>query len=88
LHRMDCLASHRKLDAYEFVRKFVEETPPEAVRPARLVTGDDLKSLGLAPGPGFRQILNEVEEAQLEGRVTTREQALQLAREHLETQHR
>jgi poly(A) polymerase len=82
LHRMDCLASHRKLDAYEFVRKFVEETPAEAVRPARLVTGDDLKLLGLAPGPGFRQILEGVEEAQLEGRVTTRDEALQFVREH------
>jgi len=88
LHRMDCLASHGKLDAYEFVRKFVEETPPEAVRPARLVTGDDLKSLGLVPGPGYREILNEVEEAQLEGRVRTREEALQLVRQHSGAQQR
>ncbi|HKO05382.1 MAG TPA: CCA tRNA nucleotidyltransferase [Candidatus Acidoferrales bacterium] len=84
LHRMDCLAAHGKLDAYEFVRKFVEETPAEAVRPARLVTGDDLKQMGLAPGPGYRQILEGVEEAQLEGRVTSREEALQFVREHSE----
>ena len=88
LHRMDCLASHGKLDAYEFVRKFVEETPAEAVRPARLVTGDDLKSLGLVPGPGYREILNQVEEAQLEGRVRTREEAMQFVREHCGAQHR
>jgi tRNA nucleotidyltransferase/poly(A) polymerase len=88
LHRMDCLACHGKLDAYEFVRKFVEETPAEAVRPPRLVTGDDLKSLGLPPGPGYRDILNDVEEAQLEGRLKTREEALQWVREHLEAQHR
>jgi poly(A) polymerase len=84
LHRMDCLASHGNLDAYEFVRKFVEETPAEVVRPPRLVTGDDLKRLGLAPGPAYRQILEEAEEAQLEGRMATREQALEFLRGRLE----
>ena len=81
LHRMDCLAAHGKLDAYEFVRKFLRETPKEQVQPPRLVNGDDLKSLGLAPGPGYRQILDAVEEAQLEGSLTTREQALAFVRE-------
>jgi len=83
LHRMDCLASHRNLDAYDFVRRFVEETPAEAVRPTRLVTGDDLRTMGLAPGPVYRQILEAVEEAQLEGRLGTREQALQFVRERV-----
>ncbi len=82
LHRMDCLASHRNLDGYEFVRRFLAETPAEAVRPPRLVTGDDLKLLGLPPGPAYRRILEAVEEAQLEGRLTTRDQALQFLREH------
>ena len=81
LHRMDCLASHRNLDAYEYVRRFLAETPPEAVRPVRLVNGDDLKQMGLPPGPGYRRILDAVEEAQLEGRVTTRDQALQFVRQ-------
>jgi poly(A) polymerase len=80
LHRMDCLASHRKLDSYEFVRRFVAETPAEAVRPARLVTGDDLKLLGLPPGPEYRRLLEAVEEAQLEGRLTTKDEALQFIR--------
>ncbi|MGB6200024.1 MAG: CCA tRNA nucleotidyltransferase, partial [Candidatus Acidiferrales bacterium] len=47
LHRLDCLSSHRNLDAYEFVRRFLAETPPEQVRPPRLVTGEDLKAMGL-----------------------------------------
>jgi poly(A) polymerase len=82
LHRLDCLASHRNLDAYEFVRRFLDETPAEAVRPARLINGDDLKHLGLPPGPGYRRILDAVEEAQLEGRVTSRDQALQFVRQY------
>jgi poly(A) polymerase len=80
LHRLDCLSSHGKLDAYEFVRRFLAETPPEEVRPPRLVSGDDLKALGLSPGPLFGKILAAVEEAQLEGRVKTREEALDLLR--------
>ena len=78
LHRLDCLSSHGKLDAYEFVRRFLAETPPEEVRPPRLVSGDDLKAFGLPPGPLFGKILAAVEEAQLEGRVKTREEALEL----------
>ena len=69
LHRLDCLSSHGMLDAYEFVRRFLAETPPEQVRPARLVTGDDLKEMGFRPGPLFKEILQAVEEAQLDGRL-------------------
>src|SRR5260370_424041 len=40
LHRLDCLSSHRHLESYDFVRRFLEATPPEQVRPERLLTGD------------------------------------------------
>ena len=46
LHRLDCVSSHGHLENYEFVRRFLAETPPDEVRPPRLVTGDDLISLG------------------------------------------
>ncbi len=80
LHRLDCLASHGSLDAYTFVQQFLLETPPEKVYPPKLVTGDDLKGMGLIPGPRFREILLAVEEAQLEGRLHDRESALTFAR--------
>ena len=80
LHRLDCLASHGGLDAYEFVREFLAKTPPEDVRPPRLVTGDDLKGMGMRPGPRFKEILLAVEEAQLDGRFSDRESALEFAR--------
>jgi poly(A) polymerase len=79
LHRLDCSSSHGHLDNYQFVRRFLADTPPEQVRPARLVTGDDLISLGHAPGPAFHGVLEAVEEAQLNGKVSTREEALQFA---------
>lgn len=80
LHRLDCLSSHGSLETYEFVKKFVAETPPEAVRPPRLITGEDLKGMGFRPGPLFKEILTSVEDAQLEGKVGSREQALELVR--------
>lgn len=80
LHRLDCVSSHGHLDNYEFVRRFLEETPPEQVRPPRLLDGDDLIGLGLRPGPQFKTILDRVEEAQLDGTINDREGAVRLAR--------
>jgi poly(A) polymerase len=78
LHRLDCIASHGHLENYQFVKRFLAETPVEEVRPPRLLTGDDLKTLGFHPGPSFREILEALEEAQLNGRISTREDALRL----------
>jgi len=77
LHRLDCLSSHGNLDSYDLVRRFIAETPPEQVRPERLITGDDLQAMGFKPGPVFSQILGSLEDAQLEGEVKTREEAAQ-----------
>ncbi len=81
LHRADCLASHRNLSTYEFVRQKREEVPPANLRPAPLVTGDDLIAAGHAPGPKFREILTAVEDAQLEGRLSSRDAALEFVRQ-------
>ncbi len=80
LHRADCLASHRNLGTYEFVQQKRAEIPPEKMRPVPLVTGDDLIAAGHAPGPKFREILNAVEDAQLEGRLPSRDAALEFVR--------
>jgi len=82
LHRMDCSASHGKLDLYEFTKQKLAETPPAEIRPTPLVTGNDLIDAGYDPGPRFKEILEAVEDAQLEGRVRSREDAMQfIARE-------
>jgi len=80
LHRADSLASHRHLATYEFLQRKRAETPLEKMRPAPLVTGDDLIAEGHAPGPRFREILTAVEDAQLEGRLVSREVALEFVR--------
>ena len=76
MHRLDCLASHGDLSLYEFCRRRLAELPPEAIRPAPLLTGDDLIAAGFAPGPLFKQVLTAVEDMQLEGRLATKEEAL------------
>jgi len=77
LHRADSLASHRNLSTYEFIQKKLTEIPPEKIRPTPLVTGDDLIAAGYLPGPKFREILEAVEDAQLEGRLLSHESALE-----------
>ena len=83
LHRMDCLAAHRNLDIWNFVRERYESMPEEAVRPAPLITGRELIAAGYTPGPAFKEVLQTVEDAQLEGLITTQEEAMALVRERL-----
>lgn len=78
LHRLDCSSSHRNLDNYKYVRHFIAETPPEEVRPPRLLTGEDLIEMGFRPGPRFSEMLDAVEEAQLNDAVKTKAEAKQL----------
>ena len=80
LHRADSLASHGNLSTYEFLQKKLHENPQETIRPASLVNGDDLIAAGYAPGPKFREILEAVEDAQLEGRLQSHEAALEYVR--------
>ncbi len=83
LHRLDCLASHGDLSNYRLCRSALREMKDDVkkLRPPRLISGDDLIDMGLAPGPDFKLILTAVEDAQLEGRITTRDEALNFARD-------
>jgi poly(A) polymerase len=80
LCRVDCLASHADLTNYDFCREKLATLKEGEIRPPRLLSGQDLIDLGYRPGPLFAQILDRVEDAQLEGEMTTREEALALVR--------
>jgi putative nucleotidyltransferase with HDIG domain len=80
LHRLDCAMSHGLLGNYEFVRRKLAELPREELKPQPLLSGHDLIAAGYAPGPPFAGMLRAVEDAQLEGQISTREDALQLVR--------
>lgn len=83
LHRLDCLSSHGDLENYGFVRRKQQEAPPEQLKPPPLLTGRELIAAGYRPGPMFGVVLSEIEDAQLEGRISTAEEALKMARELL-----
>jgi len=76
LHRIDSLASHGDLSTWEFCRKKREEFSREEVSPEPLITGRDLITLGYKPGPLFKEILSDVEEAQLEGMLKSSDEAV------------
>ena len=76
LHRLDCLASHGDLSLWEFCKEKLREMGPEEMRPERLLTGEDLIRMGYSPGPIFAKILSGLEDAQLEGRIKSREEAV------------
>ena len=84
LHRVDCAASHRNLENYEFLKVKAAELPPEVVKPTPLLTGHDLLALGLKPGPRVGRILREAEELQLEEQLRSREEALAFARQRID----
>jgi poly(A) polymerase len=80
LHRLDCQASHGDLTSYNFTREKIASTPPAAMRPAPLITGENLIAAGYKPGPQFKKILSAVEDGQLEGRLRTSEEAMALVK--------
>ena len=81
LHRMDCLSSNGYTEAYEFVQNKLGELTEDQLKPAPLLTGRDLIDRGYVPGPRFSQMLSAVEDAQLEGTLQSREQALRFVEE-------
>ncbi|MCK5802502.1 MAG: CCA tRNA nucleotidyltransferase [Lentisphaeria bacterium] len=82
LHRIDCLGSHGKLDhlAFSFDHWQEELRRPPAEKP--LLTGRDLMGVGYAPGPEMGRVLEAVQDARLEGEVSTAEEALAWAQSH------
>lgn len=80
LHRLDCIASHGRLDNYEYaVAKSQDVAAYTPIVP--LLTGNDLKDAGYTPGPVFREILGLVEDLHLDGELSDRDSALNLVKE-------
>ena len=81
LARLDAMASNKDLTYYEFCRRKLEELSVAEIKPQPLIRGRDLLELGFEPGPRFGEMLDAASEAQLDGTLTTREQALAWVRE-------
>ena len=76
LHRADCLGSNGLTDNYEFVLAKQDEFASAPVIPPRLLDGHALMNLGYTPGPALGEILTAVQDAQLEGVIRSKEEAV------------
>ncbi|MDT8390628.1 MAG: CCA tRNA nucleotidyltransferase [Lentisphaeria bacterium] len=77
LHRLDCLGSHADMTHYHFILDTLIELAAEPAVPQPLLTGHDLIRAGMRPGKQMGKILADIQEKQLDGRLKTREEALQ-----------
>ena len=80
LSRMDALASSSNLGFYHFCTKALAAMGHEEIRPPRLIGGNDLIAIGLKPGPQFKSILKEIEDQQLDGALSSRDEAMDYVR--------
>lgn len=83
LYKYDILASDRNLTNYFNLLKRVAEIREEIKKepPIRLITGYDVMGLGIKPGPIISELMSKVEDAQLEGTIKMREDALKYLRD-------
>lgn len=82
LTRIDALSANGDLSYYNFCKQKMTELQHEEIHPEPLLKGSDLIDMGFSPGPIFQTILKEVEEAQLEGELRTKEQATEWVTRH------
>ena len=78
LHRLDCLASNRKLENYELVKRKLGELPEEQLKPAAAGDRRGPDRRGIRAGAAVSRMLAAVEDAQLEGRIGSREEAMEM----------
>jgi poly(A) polymerase len=62
----------------EYAEQLLHEWSEADLNPPHLLTGHDLARLGLEPGPLFKRLLDAVREAQLDGTIAGKKQALEL----------
>ncbi|HEY5055612.1 MAG TPA: CCA tRNA nucleotidyltransferase [Acidobacteriaceae bacterium] len=82
LHRLDATSAHGDLSLYSIAKAAYEAEPAPDQRPAPLLTGRDLIAAGYRPSPQFKPMLAFAEDAQLEGTIHTRDEALALVATH------
>jgi poly(A) polymerase len=82
LARICRLASGVPMEDYNFAIEMKQKWKAEELAPPLLLSGDDLIRIGFSPGPRFKEILTRVEDEQLEGRLTTPQDALAFVKEN------
>lgn len=76
LGRVEALARGGDLSAITFCEEYLEQIPAAEINPPPLLTGADLIALGLTPGPQFKRLLDTLRDAQLNGEIATKDEAI------------
>jgi poly(A) polymerase len=84
LHRADALASSGSAEHVDYCEQLLMETPQAHLNPPPFVTGHDLIRLGVEPGPRFKELLDKVREAQLDGTIRSKKEAIALVKRLLD----
>ncbi len=79
MFHLQTIATEADLSPVLFCEEFLASTPQTEINPAPLLTGDDLIQAGHQPGPHFRELLETIRDAQLNGEIFSKEEALRLA---------
>jgi poly(A) polymerase len=77
LHRADALATTGDTQHVDYCHYYLETEPTGPINPPPLLTGHDLARHGLRPGPQFKVLLERARDAQLEGRIHSKREALE-----------
>ncbi len=81
LHRADSLAAGKPTEHIDYCEQLLREWSEAELNPPPLITGHDLIRMGLEAGPLYKEILERVREAQLDGHVRNKEEAMKLVEE-------
>jgi poly(A) polymerase len=77
LHRADALASTGVTEDVEYCEYYLRELPAGPIKPPPLVTGHDLVRHGVKPGPSLGKMLQQIREAQLDGKIHSKREAIE-----------
>ena len=78
LHRADAVASGKDASHVDYCEMLLREWSEADLNPPAIITGHDLMKMGLAPGPLYKELLDAVREAQLDGTIRSSKQAYDL----------
>ncbi len=81
LMQANLLGGDCDLNAVKFCREKLALWNFDILTPPQLIGGEELKELGLKPGPKFKQILDFIRDEQLDGILKTHQQAVLRAKE-------
>jgi poly(A) polymerase len=85
LHEADALASFGQSDEVDYCRRYKELEPTGPIDPPPLITGHDLVRHGLEPSARFATLLEQLRDAQLEGALHNKREALEWVDRQLAT---